>query len=75
MNTFDHNAIVGPHPEVANLHFMNGFSGHGIQQAAAVGRALAERILGGRYLAVDLSPLAFERVLDGRPLVELNIIG
>ena len=28
-NTLDHNAIVGPHPEVENFLFMNGFSGHG----------------------------------------------
>ena len=75
MSTFDHNAIVGPHPEVSNLHFMNGFSGHGIQQAAAVGRALAERITLGRYVSVDLTPLMFERVLEGRPLLELNVIG
>jgi glycine/D-amino acid oxidase-like deaminating enzyme len=75
MSTFDHNAIVGPHPDVANLHFMNGFSGHGIQQAAAVGRALAERITTGRYVSVDLEPLAFARVLEGRPLLELNVIG
>jgi glycine/D-amino acid oxidase-like deaminating enzyme len=75
MNTFDHNAIVGPHPSLANLHFVNGFSGHGLQQAPAVGRALAERITTGRYTTVDLAQLGFERILEGRPLLELNVIG
>ena len=75
MNTFDHNAIVGPHPSIANLHFINGFSGHGIQQAPAVGRALAERITTGRYATVDLTALGFERILEQRPLRELNVIG
>lgn len=74
-NDFDHNAIVGPHPTVANLYFINGFSGHGVMQAAAVGRGLAERIVGGRYSTLDLSPLAFERLLENRPLLELNVIG
>ena len=39
MNTFDHNAILGPHQSMENLLFMNGFSGHGMQQAPIVGRA------------------------------------
>ena len=36
-NTLDHNAIVGRHPDVPNFIFANGFSGHGLQQAPAVG--------------------------------------
>jgi glycine/D-amino acid oxidase-like deaminating enzyme len=75
MNLFDHNAIVGPHPDVDNLHFVNGFSGHGLQQAPAVGRALAERLIEGAYRSVDLAPLGFERILAGRPLLEINVIG
>ena len=75
VNDFDHNGIVGPHPAIANLHFMNGFSGHGLMQAPAVGRGLAERIIGGRYATVDLAPLGFERLLENRPLRELNVIG
>jgi FAD-dependent oxidoreductase domain-containing protein 1 len=75
VNDFDHNGIVGPHPSIPNLYFMNGFSGHGLMQAPAVGRGLAERIVGGRYVTIELAPLGFERLLDGRPLLELNVIG
>jgi glycine/D-amino acid oxidase-like deaminating enzyme len=75
MNLFDHNAILGRHPAVENLLFMNGFSGHGLQQAPVVGRGIAEWILRGRYESMDLSPLDYERVLAGRPLPELNVIG
>jgi FAD-dependent oxidoreductase domain-containing protein 1 len=75
MNVFDHNGIVGFHPEVANLGFLNGFSGHGMQQGPVVGRAMAELILHGRFITVDLAPLAYERIPARQPLLELNIIG
>ena len=75
MNVFDHNGIVGLHPEIANFGFMNGFSGHGMQQGPVVGRGMAELILRGRFTTVDLSPLAYERLVEGRPLLELNVIG
>lgn len=74
VNTLDHNAIVGPHPRVQNLLFANGFSGHGLQQAPAVGRALAEWIATGRYESLDLSPLGYERIERGEPLPELNVV-
>jgi FAD-dependent oxidoreductase domain-containing protein 1 len=75
MNLFDHNAIVGPHPKLSNLWFINGFSGHGMQHAPAAGRGLAELIVFGLYRSLDLSSLGFERILKGRRLVEENIIG
>ncbi len=74
MSTFDHNAILGLHPACSNLFFANGFSGHGLQQSPAVGRGLAELITTGRYQTLDLSPLGWARVLEGRPLVERNVI-
>ncbi len=75
MNVFDHNGVVGLHPEIANFGFMNGFSGHGMQQGPAVGRGMAELILRGRFETVDLADLGFERLIKGRPLLELNVIG
>jgi FAD-dependent oxidoreductase domain-containing protein 1 len=74
VNTLDHNAIVGPHPDLPNMLFANGFSGHGLQQAPAVGRGLAEWIATGRYETLDLSPLGYGRVLRGQPIRELNVV-
>ncbi len=74
MNTLDHNAIVGRASEVRNFYLANGFSGHGLQQSPAVGRGLAELIVHGRYLSLDLGDLGYERVLEGRPLLERNVI-
>ncbi|HEU4863010.1 MAG TPA: FAD-binding oxidoreductase [Candidatus Limnocylindria bacterium] len=74
VNTLDHNAIVGPHPVLRNLLFANGFSGHGLQQAPAVGRALAEWICSGRYETLDLAPLGYERIERNQPIRELNVV-
>ncbi len=65
-NTLDQNAIVGRHPDIDNFYFANGFSGHGLQQAPAIGRGLAELILRGRFETLDLAPLGFDRILSGR---------
>ncbi len=74
LNTFDANAIVGPLPGHDNLLIATGFSGHGLQQSPAVGRGLAELIVHGRYTTLDLSPLGYERVAAGRPIVEQNVV-
>lgn len=65
-NEVDRNAIVGPHPEVGNFLFINGFSGHGLQQSPAMGRGLAEWIMQARFASIDLSPFAYERLAGGR---------
>ena len=73
-NTLDQNAILGPHPALANLYIMNGFSGHGLQQAPAVGRGIAEHILTGGWQSLDLSDLGMQRVLNGQPFRERAVV-
>jgi FAD-dependent oxidoreductase domain-containing protein 1 len=75
MNTFDQNGILGPHASLENLLFMNGFSGHGMQQSPIVGRAIAELIVHGRFHTMDLSDLLFSRIAQKRPQYEANVIG
>lgn len=74
VNPHDHNAILGAHPEVGNFYLANGFSGHGLQQAPAVGRALSELIACGSYQTLDLSRFGFERFASGRLVHERNVI-
>lgn len=73
-NTLDQNGIIGPHPEVANFYFANGFSGHGLQQGAAVGHCIAEMILKGKSETIDVSRLSYARIASGEPFTELNVI-
>lgn len=74
MNTFDHNGLVGRLPGWANLHLACGFSGHGLQQAPAVGRGLANRLACGDWGEVDLDPLSPARIARGEPIVEHCVI-
>ena len=74
VNVLDHNMILGAHPDVRNLLFANGFSGHGLQHSPAVGRGLSELVLQGGFRTLDLSRLGWERVLQDRPLRESNVV-
>lgn len=72
-NTFDENGIIGPHPYHKNLYIATGFSGHGIQKAPAVGRAISELIFHGHFTNIDLSKLSFHRFLKSEPMKEANV--
>ncbi|MBN9552771.1 MAG: FAD-binding oxidoreductase [Alphaproteobacteria bacterium] len=73
-NMLDHNGIVGFHPQVKNFMFANGFSGHGLQQSPAVGRAVSELIIHGAFQTLDLSPFRYERIPRNEPFLEEAVI-
>jgi len=73
-NRFDQNGLVGRLPGCDNVFVACGFSGHGMQHAPAVGRAIAELIASGSYKTLDLAPLAPARIAANAPLRERNVI-
>ena len=73
-NFLDQNAVIGPHPEIRNFYFANGYSGHGLQQGPASGNAIAELIVHGEYRAIDLARFGYERIAANCPLFERNVI-
>ena len=73
-NTFDQNAIIGPHTIVKNFFFLNGFSGHGLQQSPAMGRGISELIIYNKFKTLDLSLLGFSRLGKNEKVLEKSII-
>lgn len=74
-NTMDANVIIGPWVGgLDNFYVAIGFSGHGLQQSAAIGRAMTELLLDGGYRTIDLTRFSYQRVIDDRPLPEEGII-
>ncbi len=69
----DHNAILGTVPELENFVCANGFSGHGMQHAPAVGLVISELIVDGAALSMDIAPYAIER-FQSAAVPELNVI-
>lgn len=72
--TPDENAVLGADP--ADPSWLNacGFSGHGVQQAPAVGRAIREELIDGRAHTIAIDPLRLDRFLSGRVVTERHII-
>lgn len=70
LNVFDHNAVVGSVPTCKGLYLANGFSGHGLMHAPAIGNALAELILYGSYRTIDVTDLSIERFARNQPIRE-----
>jgi len=73
-NSLDQNAVLGPHSKVENFLFLNGFSGHGLQQSPAMGRGVSELVAYGEYRTLDLSPFGYDRIARNEPLIEKAVI-
>jgi sarcosine oxidase, subunit beta len=69
----DHNAIVGESSEPGRFLYATGFSGHGFQQAPAVGEHLA-RLIRGERPAFDLGAFSLERFARGEERAERFVV-
>ncbi|HEY7659671.1 MAG TPA: FAD-binding oxidoreductase [Actinomycetota bacterium] len=72
--TPDRHPIIGPAPGVAGLYLANGFSGHGFQHAPIVGKLLAELIVQGEAVSVDIGGLGLERFASGQLVTEGHVV-
>jgi len=69
----DHNAIVGELDAPGRFLVATGFSGHGFQQAPAVGEHLAE-LVAGVVPTLDLSPFSLDRFAAGEAREEKFVV-
>ncbi len=72
-STPDHQAILGPVPELEGFWVAAGFSGHGFMQAPAAALLLAQLLLDATS-EIDISPFAFARFARGSLVRERNVI-
>ncbi len=70
--TPDRQPILGPLPGLDSLHVAAGFSGHGFMIAPAVGRILADAVMGAHDPVLDV--LDWGRFADGRMVPEPQVI-
>ena len=70
----DHNAILGSVPDLPRFVLANGFSGHGMQHAPAVGKAISEVIVDGASRTLDIGAYSLARFAGGIPASEYNVI-
>jgi sarcosine oxidase subunit beta len=69
----DWNALVGESREVSRFLYATGFSGHGFQQAPAVGEHLAELVVGAAP-SLDLTAFSAERFAAGTTRPETFVV-
>ena len=72
-STPDHQAILGPLPEVEGFWCAAGFSGHGFMQAPAAALLLAQLLL-DQNSEIDISTFAFSRFAKGALVHERSVI-
>jgi sarcosine oxidase subunit beta len=68
--TPDQTGILSAVPEVAGLHVIAGWSGHGFMHGPIAGQLMAELIADGRATTLDIAPLALDRFARGQLTVE-----
>lgn len=73
VNSFDNNAILGEWPLVRGFYLANGFSGHGLQQAPAVGRYISELIM-DCDVSIDLTIFRPGRILEDKSIIEDAVV-
>ncbi len=61
----DAQPIIGESPKIEGFYYAVGFSGHGFMLAPAVGEAIAQLILLGKTIEVDISELNINRFEKG----------
>jgi len=72
--TPDHNPILGRMPATENWINVAGFSGHGVQQAPAVGRLIAEEIIFGQAQSINIDALRISRFTTNQHRREHHIV-
>ena len=71
--TPDHQAILGPVPDLEGFWCAAGFSGHGFMQAPAAALLVTQLLL-DHESEIDISPFAFARFAKGSLVKEKNVI-
>ena len=72
-NSFDGNALLGEWPGLEGFFLVNGFSGHGMQQAPAIGRYISEILL-HKSPCLDLSIFSPKRLFTQQSIIEDHLI-
>jgi glycine/D-amino acid oxidase-like deaminating enzyme len=74
-NSLDANMILDSWPgKLDNFYIACGLSGHGLQHAPAIGRALKELILDGEFQTLDLSRFGYQRVVENCPIEDISVL-
>lgn len=72
--TPDGHPIIGEVPALVGLFLANGFSGHGFQHAPIVGQLIAEMVVEGSAVTVDVSDLGLARFAAGELVREAHVV-
>jgi sarcosine oxidase subunit beta len=72
--TPDAHPIIGTVRELGGYYLVTGFSGHGFMHGPVAGLLVAETIIHGRSVTLDISALDYYRFEEGREIEEYNVI-